>query len=88
MDNQERKMTIELFEMENGQYKSKISELEEKVSKLKKSLSSKGKPSAGLPAPALIVDLQLHKSQVRKLTTENEELKSSLQQFWLEKKTF
>ena len=34
MDNQEKKMTIELFEMENSQYKSKISELEEKVSKL------------------------------------------------------
>ena len=34
MDNQERKMTTELLEMENTQYKSKIYELEEKVNQL------------------------------------------------------
>ena len=38
--------------------------------------------------PAIHIDLHLHKSQVRKLTDENAELKSSIQQFWLEKKTY
>lgn len=41
-----------------------------------------------LPMPAINIDLHLHKSQVRKLTDENAELKSSIQQFWLEKKTY
>ena len=41
-----------------------------------------------LPMPAIHIDLHLHKSQVRKLTDENAELKSSIQQFWLEKKTY
>ena len=41
-----------------------------------------------LPMPAIHIDLHLHKSQVRKLTDENVELKSSIQQFWLERKTY